>query len=197
MVSALVASWSVALGRTNAALAAKLAQIEKTNAPALHALDVLDNQAAANEQAQIAAATVSTSVVKGLLVRQAELNQLINDRNPDTVAPDPVPKCSNVFCSIRNWLLPPTPMGPIVIAYRVIFFVIEILPITYKVITSLRRRRPYDAVKAALEEAAIADSIRLADRHLHEAAAEMAARAHLRRSRAAQMSESERVSQRR
>jgi len=194
---ALVAGWAAALARTNAALDAKLAQIEKTNAPALHALDVLDNQAAANEQAQIAAATVSTSAVKGLLVRQAALNQLINDRNPDTVAPDPVAKCSNVFCSLRNWLLPPTPMGPIVIAYRVIFFVIEILPITYKVITSLRRRRPYDAVKAALEEAAIADSIRLADRHLHEAAAEMAARAHLRRSRAAQMLESERISQRR
>jgi hypothetical protein len=83
-------------------------------------------------------------------------------------------------------------MGPIVIAYRLIFFVIEILPITYKIIASLRRRRPYDAVKAALEEAAVADSIRLADRHLHEAAAEMAARAHLRKMRAAEMAASRR-----
>ncbi len=51
----------------------------------------------------------------------------------------------------------------------------ETLPITYKVIGSLRRRRPCDGGKAALEETTVADSIRLAERRLHEVA-EMAAR---------------------
>ena len=93
-----------------------------------------------------------------------------------------LPRCTNVFCRLHRFLLPPTPMGPFVVAFRVIFFVIEILPITFKVISSLRRRRPYDAVQAAFEEAAVADAVRLADRQLHEASAEMGARVRLRHS---------------
>jgi hypothetical protein len=72
-------------------------------------------------------------------------------------------------------------MGPTVIAYRVIFFIIEILPITYKVISSLRRRRPYDIAKAALEEVSAIDAFRVVDRYLHDASREAADRAARRR----------------
>jgi Domain of unknown function (DUF4407) len=171
------------LDRTEADLNARIAAVKRTNAAALAALDRQDDLAATQEQAAIRAASGDPSQTRGLLVRQAALNQLVNDRQPDTVAPDPLPRCTNVLCRVRRFLVPPTPMGPIVVAFRVIFFVIEILPIMFKVIASLRRRRPYDAMKAAFEEAAVADAIRLADRQLHEASAEMTTRVRLRRAR--------------
>lgn len=120
----------------------------------------------------------------GLLIRQAALERLTYDRHPETVVDDPLPPCTGLtawLCSFRNWILPPTPVGPVVMAYRVIFFTIEILPIAYKVIASLRRRRPYDVAKAALEESNNIDSIRLLDRHLHEAAMDLRNRSRQRR----------------
>ena len=153
--------------------------IEKTNGPALSTLDGLDNRATAQQKAALAAAASDPSAIHGLLIRQTALDNLAHDRRPETVANDPVKPCTGLFtpfCALRNWLVPPTPMGPVVGAYRMIFFVIEILPITYKVIASLRRRRPYDVAKAALEEANNAASVRLLDRYLHEAAGEMATR---------------------
>ena len=176
----MVDTLSVRLDQTDAAIDARIAAVKTTNAAALATLAAEDRQAASAEQAAITAASGDPGSVQGLLVRQAALNQLVNDRKPDTVVQDSLPRCTNVFCRLHRFLLPPTPMGPFVVAFRVIFFVIEILPITFKVISSLRRRRPYDAVKAAFEEAAVADAVRLADRQLHEASAEMGARVRLR-----------------
>jgi hypothetical protein len=174
---------STRLTRARSGLDAKQAAIEKTNATALSTLDQLDNKATQDEQAALAAAVTDPTAVNGLLIRQAALNMLEYDENPETVAPDPVPACHGLFgwwCSFTHWLIPPTPMGPAVVAYRVIFFVIEILPITYKVISSLRRRRPYDVAKAALEEASNLEALRLLDRHLHDTAKELTHRAQLR-----------------
>ena len=154
----MVDTLSVRLDQTDAAVEARIAAVKTTNAAALATLAAEDRQAASAEQAAITAASGDPGSVKGLLVRQAALNQLVNDRKPDTVVQDSLPRCTNVFCRLHRFLLPPTPMGPFVVAFRVIFFVIEILPITFKVISSLRRRRPYDAVKAAFEEAAVADA---------------------------------------
>jgi Domain of unknown function (DUF4407) len=176
----MVDTLSARLDQTDAAIDARIAAVKTTNAAALATLATEDRQAAGAEQAAITAASGDPGSVRGLLIRQAALNQLVNDRKPDTVVPDPLPHCSNVLCRLHRFLLPPTPMGPFVVAFRVIFFVIEILPITFKVISSLRLRRPYDAVKAAFEEAAVADAVRLADRQLHEASAEMGARVRLR-----------------
>jgi hypothetical protein len=176
----MVDTLSARLDQTDAAIDARIAAVKATNAAALATLATEDRQAASAEQAAITAASGDPGSVRGLLVRQAALNQLVNDRKPDTVVQDSLPRCSNVLCRLHRFLLPPTPMGPFVVAFRVIFFVIEILPITFKVISSLRRRRPYDAVKAAFEEAAVADAVRLADRQLHEASAEMGARIRLR-----------------
>jgi Domain of unknown function (DUF4407) len=173
---------SARLDRTDAAVAARIVAVKAINADALATLAAEDRQAASAEQAAITAASGDPGSVRGLLVRQAALNQLVNDRKPDTVVTDALRRCTNVLCRVHRFLLPPTPMGPFVVAFRVIFFVIEILPITFKVISSLRRRRPYDAVKAAFEEAAVADAVRLADRQLHEASAEMGSRVRLRHS---------------
>lgn len=172
----MVDTLSARLDQTDAGVGSRIAAVKAINADALATLAAEDRQAAGAEQAAITAASGDPSSVRGLLVRQAALNQLVNDRKPDTVAANPLPRCSNVFCRLHRYLLPPTPMGPFVVAFRVIFFVIEILPITFKVISSLRRRRPYDAVKASFEEAAVADAVRLADRQLHEASAEMGER---------------------
>ena len=72
-------------------------------------------------------------------------------------------------------------MGPTVVAYRMIFFFIEIMPITFKMINSLRRRRPYEVAKAALEEATHIDAFRLVDRHLYDASHEVSNRSYERR----------------
>jgi hypothetical protein len=178
----MVDTLSARLDQTDAAIDARIAAVKTINAAALATLAAEDRQAASAERAAITAASGDPGSVKGLLVRQAALNQLVNDRKPDTVVQDSLPGCSNVLCRLHRFLLPPTPMGPFVVAFRVIFFVIEILPITFKVFSSLRRRRPYDAVKAAFEEAAVADAVRLADRQLHEASAEMGERVRLRHS---------------
>jgi hypothetical protein len=179
----LVGTLSSRLDQTGTAIDARIAAVKATNAAALATLAAEDRQAASAQQAAITAASGDPGSVKGLLVRQAALNQLVNDRKPDTVVQDSLPRCTNSLCRFHRFLLPPTPMGPFVVAFRVIFFVIEILPITFKVISSLRRRRPYDTVKAAFEEAAVADAVRLADRQLHEASAEMGARVRLRHAR--------------
>ena len=178
----MVDTLSARLDQTDAAIGARNVAVKAINADALATLASEDRQAATAERAVIAAASSDPGSVKGLLVRQAALNQLVNDRKPDTVVQESLPRCTNVLCRMHRFLLPPTPMGPFVVAFRVIFFVIEILPITFKVISSLRRRRPYDAVKAAFEEASVADAVRLADRQLHEASAEMGARVRLRHS---------------
>jgi hypothetical protein len=172
------------LARTRNALDARLAEIKREMGPALTALDQVDNEAAADHEAALRAARADPSAITGLLLRQAALDKLEHDLRPETLADDPIPPCTGPFawfCVIRNWVVAPTPMGPTVAAYRIIFFVIEILPITYKVLTSLRRRRPYDVIKAALEESNNIDAIRLLDRHLHDAAGEVLTRSGQRR----------------
>jgi hypothetical protein len=165
--------------RARADLDARRAAVKTTNQPALTTLDERENSDAADEKAALAAAVGDPSAINGLLLRQAALDKLTHDLHPETLADDPVPPCTGLFawvCHLRNAIVPPTPMGPAIVAYRVIFFVIEILPITYKVITSLRRRRPYDVAKAALEEASNVDMVRLLDRQLHDASREVSTR---------------------
>jgi Domain of unknown function (DUF4407) len=181
---ALVDDLNSRLARARTDLDNRRAEVQKTNSPALSTLDALDNKATADQQAALAGAVSDPNVVEGLLIRQAALYDLEHDAKPETLAADPPPPCHGLLgwlCQLRNFFLPPTPMGPTVIAYRVIFFVIEILPITYKVISSLRRRRPYDIAKAALEEVSAIDAFRVVDRYLHDASREAAERAARRR----------------
>jgi len=181
---AIVSDLATRLTRARRALDTRLVEVRRQMGPALRALDDVDNDAAADHEAALRAARADPSAVTGLLLRQAALDKLEHDTRPETLVDDPIPPCTGPtawFCVVRNWFIAPTPMGPTVAAYRVIFFVIEILPITYKVLTSLRRRRPYDVIRAALEESSNVDAIRMLDRHLHEAAGEVLTRTGQRR----------------
>jgi hypothetical protein len=77
------------------------------------------------------------------------------------------------LCKLRVWFWPPTPMGPTVIALRTIFLVIELMPISFKILQSIRPRRPYDVAKAALEHASMLRSYRTLDAALHDVSVDM------------------------
>ncbi len=166
---------------TTAALESRRQSLATASGEGMNRLSQQDLDAAETLRRDIAAIEAGDN--RGLLVRRAALQSLTHDLRPDTVEPDPVPPCTGPlawFCAIRNWLVPPTPMGPDIVALRVIFFVVEILPITVKVIASLRRRRPYDIAKAALEHTSKVEAVRMLDRHVHDAALEISARRELR-----------------
>lgn len=140
------------------------------NKGALAELERQDNSDASSERQQIADASTAGATTPGLLLRQAALSMLEKDGNPQTIAPDAVAPCHGTFawlCAARRTIAPPTPMGAEVAAFRAIFLIIEIFPITYKVIMSLRRRRPYDMAKAAMEVSVYAKAFDEADRVLH------------------------------
>jgi len=163
---------------TRADLDARRALVTTNNQVALDTLTRQDNEDAQAQRDAIAAVT-SENPLEGLLRRQAALNLLTYDTNPETLANDPMPACHGVtapFCVLRNWLIPPTPMGPTVVAFRTIFLLIELLPILFKIMQSLRPRRPYDVAKAALEYVSSLRMHRVLDRALHEANADMVAR---------------------
>jgi hypothetical protein len=149
--------------------------IKKTNAAGLAQLDEKTNRDIQDRNAEMARVT-GEAPLKGLLRRQAALDLLTYDTAPDTLQNDPIPPCHGLFypvCKVRNWLLPPTPMGPTVIAFRIIFLVIELLPIMFKILQSLRPRRPYEVAKAALEHASMLRSYRLLDGALHDVSGDM------------------------
>jgi hypothetical protein len=64
--------------------------------------------------------------------------------------------------------------------FRSILFLVDTLPILLKIFSSLRVRRPYDALVAALEEAGVADAINRLDSALNATGTEMERRAAIR-----------------
>ena len=163
---------------TRADLAVRRELVTTNNQVALDTLTRQDNEDAQAQREAIAAVT-GENPLQGLLRRQAALTLLTYDTNPETLENDPIPPCTGFtapFCAVRNWLIPPTPMGPTVVAFRTIFLLIELLPILFKIMQSLRPRRPYDVAKAALEYVSSLRMHRVLDRALHEANAEMALR---------------------
>ncbi len=124
--------------------------------------------------------------VTGVLIREQALGQLAGDMNPTTVAVNPPSACSTgasgVWCHITRFFVQPTPLGPFVASFRLFFISIELLPIIMKIIMSLRRRRPYDALVAAIEEVSTASSIELLDNQLVQVGAVLESRASWRKS---------------
>lgn len=119
-----------------------------------------------------------------LLIRRVALHQLANDARPWTPGIDPVEECSPAWswlCEAKRFVLPNTPLGSFVGAFRAILFLIDILPITLKIYFALRQRRPYDVLVAALEEASVADSINKLDHELNHSGQQMEDRAVARR----------------
>jgi hypothetical protein len=117
----------------------------------------------AKHAAQLSAITNGIGVIKGLLIRQEALSQLEQDANPETARLDSPHPCTGgpggIVCDFERLLIPPTPLGAYVLAFRVFFLAVELAPITLKIAMSLRRRRPYDTFEAAAEERALAASM--------------------------------------
>ncbi|MGO4859648.1 DUF4407 domain-containing protein [Arthrobacter sp. 2MCAF14] len=82
--------------------------------------------------------------------------------------PKSPPSCGawNVGCVIGQYFFYPSPMGPMVGAFRIVFLSMELMPIILKIGASLRRRRPYDTLMAATEHVSEGASVRLASQHL-------------------------------
>jgi hypothetical protein len=160
---------------TRDALAKAREAFRVANADALAELDRKTGNESGQRNSEIAEVT-NEPPLKGLLRRQAALDLLTYDTNPATLQSDPIPPCTGFFtplCKLRNWIWPPTPMGPTVIALRTIFLVIELMPISFKILQSIRPRRPYDVAKAALEHASMLRSYRMLDAALHDVSLDM------------------------
>jgi hypothetical protein len=171
---AVVDDLTVRQGATRDALTKARDTFKANNAAQLALLDqktAFDTKNRNDELAQ-----VNDNPLKGLLRRQAALDLLTYDTDPATLQNDPIPPCTGFFtplCKLRVWFWPPTPMGPTVIALRTIFLVIELMPISFKILQSIRPRRPYDVAKAALEHASMLRSYRTLDAALHDVSVDM------------------------
>jgi hypothetical protein len=95
----------------------------------------------------------------GVLLQYEALNALEHDVRPESPQLDKEPKCHSFGCRVRQFLVPPTPLGAWVTACRLILLLVDCLPILLKTHFSLRERRPYDALRAAYEEIAVADTL--------------------------------------
>ncbi len=107
----------------------------------------------------------------GILVRHQAVASLEADTNPSTVQVDPLPPCPrspllNWGCHTLRIVWPGTPMGTFVVALRLLLIAIDLMPIVIKIQFSLRRRRAYDALRAALEERYVASAINIVDARL-------------------------------
>lgn len=111
-----------------------------------------------------------TGDVKGILIRHDALSDLESDHNPETLQVDGSKACpggfSGAFCSLGRSVWPRTPAGAYVVSLRLVFLIIDLMPMILKIQMSLKRRRPYDALHAALEERYSASAIDLVDRKL-------------------------------
>jgi Domain of unknown function (DUF4407) len=96
---------------------------------------------------------VDPEAIKGVGIRRVALADYANDANPLTPERDTrVSSCGgNFLCDAWQTLVPPTPAGPIVGSVRIIFFLIELSPLLFKIAYTLRRNRPYDTALAQME----------------------------------------------
>lgn len=158
-------------------------RVDTRNAAQLAALKRADKSAATDLDTAIADAKEDFSR-KGLLVRRDALKQITDDKRPETSAPDPYAPCKGSWkwaCDAKNVLFPPTPLGPFIGVFVLLLFLIEILPVSLKIRMSMRRRRPYDALKAALEEASSAGALDMLDAALNQTGGDLERRASLRK----------------
>ncbi len=89
------------------------------------------------------------------------------------------------WCSLRTWLVPNTPLGPQIAAWRYFFLLFDLMPILAKAVLSLRRVRPYDEVEAGLAMITRVRMLNSVDWQLNQVGADWEDRAAERRSRRA------------
>jgi hypothetical protein len=139
-----------------------------------------------NQTDALAAANKLSTKPAGLLIRREALHQLEQDKTPWLATFTPEGRCSSSFrwlCELKRSAFPSTPLGTYVGVFRAILFLIDILPVLLKIFYSLRKRRAYDVLVAALEEASVADSMNKLDFTLNDLGADMEDRAATRRGR--------------
>ncbi|SDI90230.1 protein of unknown function [Frankineae bacterium MT45] len=119
--------------------------------------------------------------IKGILIRNQALGALEDDTNPDVTPIVKIAPCSHgwagLACSAQRLVYEPTPAGPYVAAFKTLFFLIEVLPIVMKMMFSLRERRPYDELDAAIEEISRARTTEMLDGQLIHVGARLESRA--------------------
>lgn len=138
------------------------------------------------EQKALVTAEQMPTTPDGLLIRREALHQLEQDTTPWLDSYTPEKPCASSFkwlCELKRTTFPSTPLGTYVGTFRAILFLIDILPILLKIFYSVRGRRAYDVLVAALEEASVADSINKLDFTLNDLGADMEDRAATRRGR--------------
>lgn len=109
----------------------------------------------------------------GILIRREALHQLSMLTEPWAPYSSPTLEACNpgvwrIPCTIWQALFPATPLGGFIGPIRIMLIIIDTAAVWFKLFSSLRRRRPYDALIAAIEEADIADSVNRLDLTLNE-----------------------------
>lgn len=140
-------------------------------------ISTLDNQLTTD----LASVDAPLGRIKGILIRNQALTALEKDNNPEVTPITKIKDCASgfggFFCSLSRIVYVPTPIGPYVAAFKILFFCIEILPIVLKIVFSLRERRPYDELEAAIEEVGRAKTTEMLDNQLIQVGARLESRA--------------------
>lgn len=117
-----------------------------------------------NQQITTESELARGGVVPPLLVRIQALERLAQDPDPSTFDVDPTApgiqeeeakSCDGsglggFWCEVRHWVVPPTPLGGQIAAWRYFFLLFDLMPLLAKFVLSSRRFRPYDELEQIL-----------------------------------------------
>jgi hypothetical protein len=134
-------------------------------------------EAKKREDTAVANANSLPDKVHGILIRRAALHQLVNSQTPwntvnetNTSAQPVSASCASNWIGFvcRSWrsFFPNTPLGTFVGSVRVLLIIVDMSAVIFKLMASMRRRRPYDAMVAAIEEAQTAEVVNRLDKAL-------------------------------
>ena len=167
-----------------ASLDSLLATSEFNNTKSQNATN--QNETTASRDAKIKEVNDRQNAPVGILIRREALHQLTQMTEPwAPYSSATLAACSpgiwQIPCNILQALFPNTPIGLFVGPIRLMLIIVDTAALWFKIFASLRRRRPYDALVAAIEEADIADSVNRLDIALNgigESIEERSARRH-------------------
>lgn len=124
---------------------ARLAELETEVGAQVKALEAKDRDRTAAQDAQVLAAEAEARKTDGLLIRLEALEQLTRDTSPFDNGSGKSGVESHTIMGLPL-------IGVAVWLTRFFIVLLDTLPIVFKIMLSLRERRPYDTVVAELEE---------------------------------------------
>lgn len=132
-------------------------QTQSQNAPTITYLQTSLKQLTANYETSLAQINTNEQDSKGILIRHQALSNLAQNTDPESATVVPAAPCTGSFllalaCDAKREIWPPTPMGAYIVSVRLVLMIIDLMPIYLKLHLTLRRRRPYDQLRAAMEE---------------------------------------------